>query len=205
MKWHQHQLTTAPVSSPTCSYRTSSPLEKSQPSISRMPARGTYKSPKGVWQPVTTPSATSPFLRQLPLVSSGRNHSAASADGAPQGYAHAQIQPAEPTPPSRRGSCLGSHASERPHTTNTQKKCMDKYTGTSVTGIQLSGSTKRPSSWLELFRPQEMLFLILRPMSLLQSKSERVQMPWRFVGCDTAKCGVRHHFKSREDVSSINA
>lgn len=155
MKWHQRQLTTAPVSSPTCSYRTSSPLEKSQPSISRMPARGTYKSPKGVWQPVTTPSATSSFLQQLPLMSSGRNYSAASADGAPQEYAHAQIQPAEPTPPSRRGSCLGSHASERPHTTNTQKKCMDKYTGTSVTGIQLSCSTKRPSSWLELFRPRK--------------------------------------------------
>lgn len=111
-------------SSPTCSHRTSSPLEKSQPKMSRMPGRETCKSPQAFWQPVTTPSAITSFPSQLPLVSSERSPSAASADGAPHenANAHMLLQPGTPIHLGKRGSCLGSHTWEGPHTTSTHKR-----------------------------------------------------------------------------------
>lgn len=102
-----NQLATVPVPAPPAPTGPLVPLKSPNQVFLRMPTRGTYKSPQGVWQPVT-PSAISSFPRQLPLVSPGRNCSAASAAGAPHECTNGQIQPAEPVPPGRRASRLGS-------------------------------------------------------------------------------------------------
>lgn len=82
MKGHHHQLTTDPIPAlPT--HMVLMPLEKPSPSISRMPARETYKNPQAAWQPDRHNTICHFFLpAPVPLVSSARNPSAVSAKGA---------------------------------------------------------------------------------------------------------------------------
>lgn len=106
--------------SPNCSHRTSRPPEKSQPSICIMPARETYKNPQVACQSVTPPPfAISSFLYQLPLLSSSRNPSAATVDGAPLQHASGQASHSE------AGGVLALGPTLQKVHKNTQKKCIE--------------------------------------------------------------------------------
>lgn len=113
-------------SSPTCSHRTSSPHRKYPPSISRMPARETCKSPQAFWQPASHNTICHSFPPEpAPPSVLRKGPSAPSADGAPHENANAHLlpqPPGEPTHLGKRGSCLGSHTLEGPYTTSTHKR-----------------------------------------------------------------------------------
>lgn len=169
MKWHQYQLTTAPIPAP--------PAHTGPPGLLKSPNQvfvecqqgrltGTHRQSDSVSHTTIChfffPAPAPPSVLSMEPV-------CPSAHSAPLENANAHTFPQ----PGRRSPCLGSHTLESPHTTNTHKRNALKHTYAPLSqASKCPPALKDPAPDYSSLGSTETFLHILGAISLPLSKSD---------------------------------